>query len=124
MNDDHSDSDLRETFARLRDQEATHAPAFRQTMARARAAGERAPAVGGWHRSSLAAGLVAVLVLLGLIRWIDPAPQSTGPLALSGELPTLLATRPADAGLFASLAAGPSSPTDSLLPYHLRFDLF
>jgi len=120
MNNDHFDAEMKEAFARLRSQEAAQAPAFRQTMARARAAGEQAPAARMRLRPSLVAGGLAVVAILGLIRWIEPA----DPVVLSGELPTLLARHPADVGLFPSLAAGPASPTDSLLPYHLRFVLF
>ena len=115
MNDP-TDNDLRESFARLREQDRAIAPAW-QIPARPQPAcppaGKSRPAL----RWALALACLALLFSLG---WPGSPQSAVGDLGT--ELPELFT--PQGAPLFTSLAFNtPPLPSDTLLPPHLTIQL-
>ena len=110
------DPDLRDAFARLRHSDQETAPAFRDTLHRARharaAQSARVPARTSWR---WAAGLTATaVVLVALTPVFKPRPS------LTQALPVLLPARSAPQPFLSQLTeARPGSGSDFLLPFHL-----
>ncbi|MBV6501284.1 MAG: hypothetical protein CJBNEKGG_03793 [Prosthecobacter sp.] len=115
MNDP-TDHDLRESFARLREQDRSIAPAWRNPLNLQPAclpAKETRPAL----RWSLALASLALLFFLGRQ---DGIHRPVGDLG--AELPELFT--PQGSPLFTSIAFdAPSLPSDTLLPPHLTIQL-
>ena len=110
------DPDLRDAFARLRHSDHETAPAFRDTLHRARhvqaTQSSSVPARSSWR---WAAGLTATAVaLVALAPVFKPRPS------LTQALPVLLPARPAAQPFLRQLTeARPGSGSDFLLPFHL-----
>jgi hypothetical protein len=115
MNDP-TDNDLRESFARLREQDRSIAPAWSPPLhpqPTSHLSEEPRPSL----RWALALCCLTLLVFLG---WPDNPRRTVGDLG--AELPELFTPR--GAPLFTSLAFDtPSLPSDTLLPPHLTIQL-
>lgn len=116
MNDP-ADNDLREPFARLRDQERSMAPVWRNPLNIRPGLQRSTEARPSFRWRPVLATLALLLGLAGW--WVIPQRHTSN---LVTELPQLFT--PEGAPLFTSLAfTTPSMPSDDLLPAHLTLHL-